>query len=512
MTRLIYLFLLSPILVASSGNWWEEKELEQDLGFFREIFDNLLAMDDSEREKAFYAAAEDTKSLACRSEIYFNESNRDMRQCLQNAEDEYVKGLIPVLELGSGRESGAAGFKMSGYQFYNIQPNMGAVLIMANYSYLMKECIHENQPSEISNEIVTMFIEGCRDKYPNVIFQTILSADKYTRVKFLQRRGLLISNDMIEISSEEEITDLEAYEVISLKDELDSQLVEVFCRSSIGILYNLDAECKEEANNRFQDLDEWIKEDLTSYELDYLEKEFGTLIALQYIILSLEKCAPYTDTLDENLRIKDFAFKKVDEDYEASGKAEKWKEYTTGVQKCSDEVMDQLYPALIKANNILKKEDEWKKEVERQRKIRIANAQIQKDREIELLRAQKEREAEKESVGSLFGRLLTAIIVESADAYIQEKITKELGIKTGTYHSQDLNYCYYSTPSGIKSVKKKSGKNKTINYGNVGTSKPVISSKNMKGGFSQRNTIYSFNDGSSMKVQKTYYYSCPSRI
>ena len=72
MRRLIYLFLLSPILVANTGNWWEEKELEQDLGVYRDIFDNLLAMDDSEREKAFYAAAETTKSLACRSEIYFN--------------------------------------------------------------------------------------------------------------------------------------------------------------------------------------------------------------------------------------------------------------------------------------------------------------------------------------------------------------------------------------------------------------------------------------------------------
>tara|TARA_B100000768_G_C11256169_1_gene366499 strand:- start:86 stop:1627 length:1542 start_codon:yes stop_codon:yes gene_type:complete len=513
MRRLIYLFLLSPILVANTGNWWEERELEQNLGIYRDIFDNLLPMDDSEREKVFNAAAEATKSLACRSEIYFDKSNRDMMQCLLNAEDEWVKPLIPVLESGSGRESGFTGFQLSGYQFYNIQPNMGAALVMANYASLMRECIYENQPSKISNEIVTMFIEGCVDKYPNYIFTTISNADKYTRVKYLQRRGLLISNDHIEISSEEEIVDLSDYEISNLRNELESELVEVFCRSSIGILYVVDAECKEEANNRFLDeINKDVEVSIKNLELDYLKNELATLIFIQYIILSIEKCTPYTDTLDENLAVKDFAFKKIDEDFEANGKAKKWKEYTTGVEKCIVNQFSGFDPALKKADAILKKEDEWKKEVEHQRKLRITNAKLQKDKELEILKAQKEREAEKENVGNLFGRMLSAIIIESADAYIQEKIAKELNIKTGTYHSQDLYYCHYSTPRGMKSVEKKSGKNKTINYGNVGTNKSVISSKNMKGGLSQKNSIYSFNDGSSMKISKTYHYSCPTRI
>ena len=513
MKRLIYLFLLSPLLIANTDNWWEEKQINLGLGVYRDIFDTILALDDSEREKAFYDSAETAKSLACRSEIYFDRSNRDMMQCLLNAEEEWVKKVIPLLESGSGRESGFTGFQWSGYQFNNIQPNMAAILIMGNIARFMERCIPENQNPKIFNKTDTMFIEGCVGEYLNANFGIISNADKYTRIKFLQRRGLLIDNEKVEISTAEEIVDLSGYEVFNLRNELESELVEVFCRSSIGILYEVDDECKEEANKRFlNDIEKDAEVDIEYLKLDYLENEFATLIGIQYMIISIEKCTPYSDTLDENLAIKDFAIKKIDEDYEAVGKAKKWKEYITSVNKCIDNQFSEFYPALKKADYILKKEDEWNKEVERQRKVRIANAKIQKDKELEILRAQKEREAEKESIGSLFGRILTAVIVESADAYIQEKITKELGIKTGTYHSQDFEHCYYSTTSGIKSVKKKSGKNKTINYGNVGTNKPVISSRNMKGGFSQKNTIYSFNDGSTMKVQKNYHYSCPSRI
>ena len=122
------------------------------------------------------------------------------------------------------------------------------------------------------------------------------------------------------------------------------------------------------------------------------------------------------------------------------------------------------------------------------------------------------KEAERESIGGFFGRLLVAVIVESADVYVKDKIAKELNIKTGTYHSQDSSYCYYSSPTGMKRLKKKGGKSRTINYGNVGTNKPVFSYKKMPSGWSEKNTIYSFSDSSTMKVQKTAIYGCPQRI
>ena len=103
-------------------------------------------------------------------------------------------------------------------------------------------------------------------------------------------------------------------------------------------------------------------------------------------------------------------------------------------------------------------------------------------------------------------------MIQSTDPYIQDKINKELNIKTGSYHSQDSSYCYYSSPTGMKKLKKKSGKSKTINYGNVGTNKPVITYEKMPTGWSQNNTIYSFSNGTAMKVQKDSIYGCPSRI
>ena len=53
---------------------------------------------------------------------------------------------------------------------------------------------------------------------------------------------------------------------------------------------------------------------------------------------------------------------------------------------------------------------------------------------------------------------------------------------------------------------------RTVNYANVGTNKPVFTYKKMPSGWSEKNTIYSFSDSSTMKVQKTAIYGCPQRI
>ena len=174
--------------------------------------------------------------------------------------------------------------------------------------------------------------------------------------------------------------------------------------------------------------------------------------------------------------------------------------------------MESFYDAAEEANLILKREALWKKEQERKRQEAIKQAKLQKEKERLIAEAERQKQSQRESAGSFFGRLLAAAIVESADAYIQDKIAKELNIKTGIYHSQDSTYCYYTSPTGMKRLKKKSGKSKTINYGNVGTNKPVITYKKMPSGWTENNTIYSFSNGTAMNVKKTTIYDCPSRI
>ena len=95
---------------------------------------------------------------------------------------------------------------------------------------------------------------------------------------------------------------------------------------------------------------------------------------------------------------------------------------------------------------------------------------------------------------------------------MKEKISKELGIKTGVYHSQDMKYCYYSTPNGIQKVKKKGGRSKTVNLGNVGTNKQVVQYQKSMPGISSRETIYSFADSIAVSTTLTKIYNCDSRL
>ena len=84
MKKLLALLLLTPSLVSEEDKWWE-----QDLGIYSNLYDILLAETFEQREARFYGAAEDLKSLACRSEVAFNNSDRNMN----NVEQTLKKGL-----------------------------------------------------------------------------------------------------------------------------------------------------------------------------------------------------------------------------------------------------------------------------------------------------------------------------------------------------------------------------------------------------------------------------------
>ena len=492
MKKLLALLLLSPFVAGEEDRWWE-----QDLGIYSNLYDILLAETFEQREARFYGAAEDLKSLACRSEVAFNISDRNMNKCRADVEERFVKQYKELLYLNVN-EKKSGGLNFLGAELNYLEPSIAAGLIVASWGSMHQECIPENQgKNNISGNV---FIDGCTDKYPQLILQNLWNADRYTRVKYLERRGLLIANnkekDFIQTN---ELLDANDYEVAKLLRYLDKEFKGVYCRSAFGIKIENDDECFKEAEGFLTEMQKAFAFEKKTNNIKYVDKSIIDALGTQYITLAIEKCAPFNLFLDERFDVKTLSREEH----------EKIANIAVG---CVGNVLDGFTPALNEAELILKREVEWKKEVERKRQLRIAEAKSKKEREARRLQVQKEKDAERESIGGFFGRLLVAVIVESADVYVKDKIAKELNIKTGTYHSQDSSYCYYSSPTGMKRLKKKGGKSKTINYANVGTNKPVFSYKKMPSGWSEKNTIYSFSDSSTMKVQKTAIYGCPSRI
>ena len=472
--------------------WWE-----QDLGIYSNLYDTLLAETFEQREARFLGEAENVKSLACRSEVVFNDSERNMTKCRANADNKFVSQYKKLLYLNKAAE-GIDGIKLYQQEYKYIEPSVAANLIVASFGALLQNCIPENQGKK--NTSSSPFINSCLEEYTNYLYSNLHNANKYTRVKYLERRGLLIANnkdqDFIQTN---ELLDANDYEVVKLLRYLDKEFKGVYCRSALGIKVEDDDECFKEAEDFFKDIQKGIRNDMKTNNIKYVDKSIVDALGTQYITLAIDRCAPFNLFLDKRFDVKVLS-------------KEEHEEIANGAVDCVGNVLAGFTPALNEAELILKRETEWKKEVESKREQRIAEAKSKKERGARRLQVQKEKDAERESIGGFFGRLLVAVIVESADVYVKDKIAKELNIKTGTYHSQDSSYCYYSSPTGTKRLKKKGGKSRTTNYANVGTNKPVFSYKKMPTGWSEKNTIYSFSDSSTMKVQKTAIYSCPQRI
>lgn len=491
MKKLLALLLLTPIVVSEEDKWWDN------LGIYNNLYDTLIAETFEQREARFFGEAENVKSLACRSELVFNDSERSMNKCRANADNQFVKQYKKLFYLNKKSE-GMDGIKFYQNEYKYIEPSIAASLIVASWGAMLQNCIPENQGKK--NNSSSPFINGCVDEYTGYLFSNLYTADRYTRVKYLERRGLLVANNKDqEFIQTNELLDASDYEVSKLLRYLDKEFKGVYCRSAFGIKVEDDDECFREAEVFFNDIQKGMREDMSTNNIKYVDKSIVDALGTQYITLAIEKCAPFNLFLDEKFDAKILS-------------REENEKIANAIVDCSGIVLDGFVPALNEAELILKREAQWKKEVERKRQLRIAEAKSKKEREARRLQIQKEKEAERESIGGFFGRLLVAVIVESADVYVKDKIAKELNIKTGTYHSQDSSYCYYSSPTGMKRLKKKGGKSRTINYGNVGTNKPVFSYKKMPSGWSEKNTIYSFSDSSTMKVQKTAIYGCPQRI
>ena len=69
-----YLLLLSPLIVSEEDRWWEN------LGIYNNLYDTLIAETFEQREARFFGEAENLKSLACRSELVLNDSERNMNR------------------------------------------------------------------------------------------------------------------------------------------------------------------------------------------------------------------------------------------------------------------------------------------------------------------------------------------------------------------------------------------------------------------------------------------------
>ena len=154
---------------------------------------------------------------------------------------------------------------------------------------------------------------------------------------------------------------------------------------------------------------ELAKQDINNFNLNYLDVKIVQALAIQFSTIAFEKCAPY------NLRLDVYLDRMIQSEDEQNKIQE-------SVMNCYTSVMNGYESAIKEANKILKREGEWKKEQKRKLELKIANATLEKEKAMMRLAAKRNSEAQKESVGGWFGRLLVAVLVESADAYVKDKI------------------------------------------------------------------------------------------
>ena len=187
MKKLLALLLLSPLVSGEEDRWWE-----QDLGIYSNLYDTLIAETFEQREARFSGEAENVKSLACRSELVFNDSERNMNKCRANADNQFVKPYKKLFYLNKKSE-GMDGIKFYQNEYKYIEPSIAASLIVASWGAMLQNCIPENQGKK--NNSSSPFIDGCVDEYLGYTFSNLYTADRYTRVKYLERRGLLVANN-----------------------------------------------------------------------------------------------------------------------------------------------------------------------------------------------------------------------------------------------------------------------------------------------------------------------------
>ena len=485
---LLTLLLLSPLAFAED-KWWDF-----DLGVQQDLYDMLLEKSEEESKSFFYREATKFQSLYCRSNFNFVKADRNITKCFQDATEKFIAPLEKILNLDLPQNTG---LNISGKKFDFLRPQIAANISMVNFSAVFAQCVPENigKPS-ISNQL---FIDDCAEKFQADLPRMLVNANRYTRVVFLKKRGLLIDakkSNSIESSS---ILDSSDREIAQLHNYLSNEFNEVYCRSGFGINVVNDSECTSKARGWLVDADKWVSEDIENFDLEYINSDMVKAFLIQFMTIAFEKCVPFTLYLDEFFDVKQLS-------------EEELKSLRLNASSCVEVTLSGYEKAILEAETILKREAIWKIRQDELDRKKIVEAKLIQEKEALRAAARRQEQTNKESVGGLFGRIFIASLSAAAEGYVKEKISRELGIKTGVYHSQDMKYCYYSTPNGIKKVKKKGGRSKTVNLGNVGTNKQVVQYQKSMPGISSRETIYSFADSSAVSTTRTKIYKCSSRL
>jgi hypothetical protein len=485
---LLTLLLLSPLAFAED-KWWDF-----DLGVDQDLYDMLLEKSEEESRSFFYREATKFQSLYCRSNFNFVKADRNITKCFEDATEKFIAPLEKILNVDSPQNTS---LEYSGLILDFLSPQVAANISMINFSSVFAQCVPENigKPS-ISNQL---FIDDCAEKFHVDLSLMLSNANRYSRVVFLKKRGLLIDAKKSNSTDSSSILDLSDTEIAQLHNYLTNEFNEVYCRSGFGITLVNDSECLSAARGSLDFIDEGVSEDIEIFNLEYINADMVKAFAIQYMTIAFEKCVPFTLYLDEFFNAKQLSEEELES-------------IKLNASRCAEETLSGYVKAILEAEAILFREAIWKIRQDELDRKKIAEAKSIKEKEALRASARRQELANKESVGGLFGRVLIASLSAAAEGYVKEKISKELGIKTGVYHSQDMKYCYYSTPNGIQKVKKKGGRSKTVNLGNVGTNKQVVQYQKSMPGISSRETIYSFADSSAVSTTRTKIYNCDSRL
>ena len=164
MNNLLALLLFSTIVFSEENKWWEN------FGDYSDTYDILILEDLEEREKRFFNEAENVMSLACRSEIGFNKSDRNMSTCREEASNTFVKPLETLLYFDQNKID--ANHKWEGLKLTNgktlkyLDPSLAAILVIESVGAMLVNCIPEN--IGIVNTYNQIFIPGCRARYDEI--------------------------------------------------------------------------------------------------------------------------------------------------------------------------------------------------------------------------------------------------------------------------------------------------------------------------------------------------------
>ena len=460
--------LILSILLLFAGGVWGNKDIN---------VEDYLGISEKQAESLFKKLSTEATELFCRSKEAFQLANYDLQKCYDKADKELIYPLRELL-----KKTEFKGVNLDGRNFDYLDGQDSALLNIKIMISFFNECFYENNLKARKTPTNSILIEGCEKKYRDYLEKVHSEADGIAKQVYLRSRGIFEDNQIKKKLKSKNITQSPGQELKKLLSDLSQEFEEVYCRSGFGIRIKNKKDCVTEAREWLSNLDEWVVGDKKNFKLSFLSLDMIKAFGTQYNSIVLDKCAPHTLTWNESNQ--DRVLEQFNE--------------------CLGKTMSGYEWVLKEANLIAKKDYEWEQEIKRQEKLRIAKAKNKKRKEIEKKKAEERTRREKENSSELFARIFVAALTGAAEAYIQEKITKELGIKTGTYHSQDLNYCYYSTPTGLKSLKKPKGKRITIGEG-------IPRYQKNAPGVRTKTTTYNFGT-SKLVSRKTYIYKCPSKI